>query len=179
MATSDEARACVPKPLVDLSYGNTLERMKGPDIASSSAIMDKLTSTPSEVTTRADELHGGKQDTFQSELYVTDTDVEDIYLTETELESSSYAEQIAVTVNHAGPQSDIDVRGVSQWDHALTEIKAAMTFLLPNRPPPLQLLRVHRPSSIRHYLPVHPVQGLSLPHLLHLLSAGNARLTTV
>ena len=124
MATSDEAPACVPKPLVDLSCGNTLERMEGKDIASSSTIPDKLTSIPSEVTTRAEELHGGKQDTFRSELYVTDTDVEDICLTETELESSSYAEQISLTAKHAGPQSDIDVRGVSQLDHALTENKS-------------------------------------------------------
>ena len=123
MATSDEAPACVPKPLVDLSCGNTLERMEGQDIASSSTIMDKLTSTPSEVAARAEELHETKQDTSRSELYVTDTDVEDICLTETELESSSYAEEISVTAKHAGPQSDMDLRGVSQLDHALMENK--------------------------------------------------------
>ena len=123
MATSDEASACVPLPPVELSSGNTLKDSKTEDTASSNDISDGLVSTSCEVTTMGYELHADKLEAFRSESYVSDTDAEDIYLTETELESNSYAEQIEVTVNHAGPHAGIDVRGVSQWDQALTEHK--------------------------------------------------------
>ena len=120
MATSDEAPACVPSPPVDLSSGNTLKEIKREDTASSNAIPDGLVSTSCEVTTMGYELHADKLEAFRSEPYVSDTDAEEMYLTETELESNSCAEQIEVTVNHAGPHAGIDVRDVSHWDRALT-----------------------------------------------------------
>ena len=123
MATSDEAPACVPSPPVDLSSGNTLKDIKTEETASSNANPDGLVSTSCEVTTMGYELHADRLEAFRSEPYVSDTDAEDIYLTETELESNSYAEKIEVTVNHAGPHAGNDVRGVSQWDQALTEHK--------------------------------------------------------
>ena len=123
MATSDEAPACVPSPPVDLSSGNTLKDSKTEDTASSNDISDGPVSTSCEVTTMGYELHADNLEAFRSESYVSDTDAEDIYLTETELESNSYAEKVEVTVNHAGPHTGNDVRGVSQWDQALTENK--------------------------------------------------------
>ena len=123
MATSDEASASVLLSPVKHSSGITLRDSKTEDTASSNDISDGPVSTSCEVTTMGYELHADKLEAFRSESYVSDTDAEDIYLTETELESNSYAEKIEVTVNHAGPHAGNDVRGVSQWDQALTEHK--------------------------------------------------------
>ena len=123
MATADEASASMILSPVNHSSGIALRDSKTEDTASSNDISDGPVSTSCEVTTMGYELHADKLEAFRSESYVSDTDAEDIYLTETELESNSYAEKIEVTVNQAGPHAGIDVRGVSQWDQALTEHK--------------------------------------------------------